>query len=396
MEDTELGKLLVDLESDRVERKASIAQIDRICEAICAFANDLPDHRKPGVIFVGATDDGSCADLPITDPLLVRLADLRSNGNIHPFPSMVVQKKTLNDCDIAVIIVYPSDLPPVRYKGLTCIRIGPRRAIATIEEEQRLIEKRRYGVSIPYDMHPVDGSSIEDLDLELFEKEYLPSAIPSDIIEQNTRSIPEQLISLRFLTSEGLATVSGILVLGKHPREFMPGAYVQFLRIEGTVITDPIKDQKELHGPIAHLLRELEEVLKINVSVSSNVRVGDLEERRPDYPIVALQQLIRNAVMHRTYESTYSPVRVFWFSDRIEIHSPGGPFGSVNRGNFAQPGIVDYRNPNIAEAMKNLGYVQRFGSGIPLAIGKLQNNGNPMPDFIVEDTNILVVVKKII
>ncbi len=396
MEDSELEELLTDIESDRVERKSSAERIKEVCEAICSYANDFPNHRVPGVIFIGARNDGSCANLSITDPLLVKLADLRSNGNIHPFPSMVVQKRTLNDCDIAVIIVYPSDLPPVKYKGLTCIRVGPRRATATIEEEQRLVEKRRYGASIPYDMHPVDGSSIEDLDLELFEKEYLPSAIPSDIIEQNTRSIPEQLISLRFLTSEGLATVSGILVLGKHPREFMPGAYVQFLRIEGTVITDPIKDQKELHGPIAHLLRELEEVLKINVSVSSNVRAEDLEERRPDYPIVALQQLIRNAVMHRTYESTYSPVRVFWFSERIEIHSPGGPFGSVTRDNFAQPGIVDYRNPNIAEAMKNLGYVQRFGSGIPIAIDELHKNGSPPPDFIVENTHVLVTVKKII
>ena len=100
--------------------------------------------------------------------------------------------------------------------------------------------------------------------------------------------------------------------------------------------------------------------------------------------------------MHRTYESTYSPVRVFWFSDRIEIHSPGGPFGSVTRDNFAQPGIVDYRNPNIAEAMKNLGYVQRFGSGIPIAIDELHKNGSPPPDFIVENTHVLVTVKKII
>ena len=396
MENSELERLLTDIESDRVERKASGKRIEEICEAICSFANDFPNHRVPGVLFIGAQNDGSCANLPITDPLLVMLADLRSNGNIYPFPSMVVQKRILNDCDMAVIIVHPSDLPPVKYKGLTCIRVGPRRATATADEEQRLIEKRRYNTSTPYDVHSIESSSIEDLDLELFKEQYLPSAIPSDVLEQNTRSDKQQLNSLRFLTPEGLATVSGILILGKHPREFIPGAYVQFLRIEGTTITDPIKDQKELHGPIAHLLRDLDQVLKINISVSSDVRVEDIETPRADYPIVALQQLIRNAVMHRTYESTNSPVRVFWFSDRIEIHSPGGPFGSVTKDNFAQPGNVDYRNPNIAEAMKNLGYVQRFGLGIPLAIDELKKNGNPRLDFIVEATNILAIVRKII
>ena len=57
--------------------------------------------------------------------------------------------------------------------------------------------------------------------------------------------------------------------------------------------------------------------------------------------------------------------------------SPGGPFGQVNRQNFGRPGITDYRNPHLAEAMKNLGYVQRFGIGIQLARSELQKNGNP-------------------
>ena len=71
--------------------------------------------------------------------------------------------------------------------------------------------------------------------------------------------------------------------------------------------------------------------------------------------------------MHRSYEATNTPVRVYWFDDRIEIHNPGGPFGSVTQENFGQPGITDYRNPNLAEALRALGYVQRFGAGIAIA-----------------------------
>ena len=70
MDDAELQQLLRDLESDRVERKASISEKDKICQAICAFANDLPDHRKPGVVFVGVNDDGSCGQRAGTDTVV--------------------------------------------------------------------------------------------------------------------------------------------------------------------------------------------------------------------------------------------------------------------------------------------------------------------------------------
>ena len=67
MEDQELENLLKDLESDRTERKVSISDQSKIRQAICAFANDLPNHQQPGVLFIGVNDDGSCANLTITD-----------------------------------------------------------------------------------------------------------------------------------------------------------------------------------------------------------------------------------------------------------------------------------------------------------------------------------------
>src|SRR3990170_4930801 len=104
MTDVELEDLLNDLESDRTERKSSMANKGGILQAICAFANDMPNHRKPGVLFLGVDDKGGCANLQISDELLLTLADIRSNGNILPFPSMSVQKLTICNCDMAVII----------------------------------------------------------------------------------------------------------------------------------------------------------------------------------------------------------------------------------------------------------------------------------------------------
>ena len=133
IENQELRQLLMQGESDRVEFKESLtgSAPDRIREAICAFANDLPDHRRPGIIFVGVRNDGSAAGLPITDELLRQLADMKTDGNIVPPPSLVVAKLPTPQGDIAAVIVPPSDSPPVRCRGRIQIRTGPRRGMAT-------------------------------------------------------------------------------------------------------------------------------------------------------------------------------------------------------------------------------------------------------------------------
>jgi len=396
MDNAELEALLLDVEADRVERKASLANSDRIREAICAFANDLPDHREPGVVFLGANDDGSCTELPITDQLLLTLADMRSDGNIVPFPSLTVQKRTLRNCELAVVIVQPADAPPVRFQGRVWIRVGPRRAIATLEDERRLTEKRR-ARDLPFDLQPVRAATILDLDLDLFLRSYVPASVAPEVIAENRRSTEQQLASLRLVTwgaVEPIPTVVGVLVIANDPLQFIPGAYVQFLRIDGEKLTDPVRDGVAIAGPLPELLQALEQKLEAHIETARDFTSGPVEVIRPDYPMVALQQLTRNAILHRSYEGTNAPVRINWFSDRIEILNPGGPFGQVNGNNFGMPGITDYRNSYLAEAMRNLGYVQKFGIGISLAKSELEKNGNPPLQFQVEDSYVLAIMRK--
>jgi ATP-dependent DNA helicase RecG len=64
--DNELEALLRDIESDSVERTRSAQNTDKFGEAICAFANDIPDRRHAGILFIGANDDGSCAGIEVS------------------------------------------------------------------------------------------------------------------------------------------------------------------------------------------------------------------------------------------------------------------------------------------------------------------------------------------
>jgi ATP-dependent DNA helicase RecG len=391
MNDNELEALLLDLESDRVERTASASDTKKIAQAICAFANDLPGHGQPGVIFIGVHDDGACAELEITDELLKNLAGIRADGNILPLPDLNVGKRLLAGCEMAVIEVQPSIAPPVRFKGQTWIRVGPRRAIASRDEEIRLSEKRR-ARDLPFDLRPLRGASLADLDLDYFRTRYLPAAVPPDVLRENQRTSEQQLAAVRFLDAQsGCPTALGVLVAGLDPRAAVPGSYVQFVRFEGEDLSSPILDQAEFSGPILEIAREIE--TKFAAHNESRLSLeGHLDRRLPAYPLVALQQIMRNALIHRDYESSYAPVTVYWFRNRVEIHSPGGPFGRVTPENFGQPGLTDYRNPGLAEAMKNLGFVQRFGIGLDVARRALLENGNSPLEWRVQATHVALIL----
>lgn len=362
--------MLNDLESDRVERKESFKgnAPQTVREAVCSFANDLAGHGEPGVVFIGAKDNGASAGLDVTDELLRQLADIKSDGNIVPPPSLLVEKRLLGGHDMAAVTVWPCDTPPVRFKGRIHVRWGPRRGLASAQDERILNERRRHR-DRPFDVQPLPDATLDDLDRLRFEQEYLPSVVSRDVLMANERSHEQRLAATKMIMSETDArpTVLGVLVVGKSPADWLPGAYTQFLRLSGNDLTAPIMDEEPIFGAITDQVRRLEEKLEAHNLRSVQFAHADRESRSEEYSMDALRQLVRNAFMHRSFEATNAPVRLYWFDDRIEIHNPGGPFGSVTPENFGQPGVTDYRNPNLAEALRALGFVQRFGAGIAIA-----------------------------
>lgn len=386
----QLLALLSDLESDRVERTVSTNARDKFGEAVCAFANDLPGHGKPGYLLIGVANDGTVSGLTVTDEILTNLGGLRSEGKILPPPVLHIAKFSLDGGDVAVVEVQPSDLPPVRYNGRVWIRVGPRKAVAT-EHEERILSERRVAMARSFDARPCPEATLDDLALGQFDA-YRHVAIDAETIAANHRPLEQQLASLRFFDPKRQCpTHAGILLFGKNPRFFLPGAYVQYLRMPGTELTDIPEDQAEISGDLLTVLKELE--LRVRLVVQTRMRsVSPLKEQLiPDYPEQALRELLLNAVMHRNYDSN-TPIRFYVFADHVEIQSPGGLYGEATRANF--PHQNSYRNPVIAEAMKALGYVNRFGYGIERAQALLRQNGNPPAAFEFDERHFLVVIKQ--
>ena len=384
----QLVVLLSDLESDQVERTESTSNSDKFGQAVCAFANDLPNHRQPGYLLVGVKDDGALAGLAVSDELLRNLGGIRADGNVLPQPAMNVSKFSLPDGDVAVVEVLPSDLPPVRYKGRVYVRVGPRKAVAN-EQEERILSERRVALARSFDARPCAEAGLGDLALGQFDA-YRRESVDAETIAANHRSVEQQLASLRLFDADrNCPTNAGLLLIGKNPRFFLPGAYVQYLRLPGSTLTDLPEDQAEVSGDLLSMLTELGARARLLIQHTLRPAKALQEKMLGDYPEQALRELLMNAVMHRNYDSN-TPIRFYAFSDHIEIQSPGGLYGEATQENF--PTRNSYRNPVIAEAMKSLGFVNRFGYGVQRAQALLAENGNPPAVFEFDEHAVLAKV----
>ncbi|MCR4812260.1 MAG: putative DNA binding domain-containing protein [Bacteroidales bacterium] len=388
----ELRELLHSTETYRVERTTSTGDMDKFQEAICAFSNDLPNSRKNGYLILGTYDNGALSGLRVTDDLLKKIASIRSDGNILPLPMMSVERFEFPEGDLLVAEVLPSLLPPVRYRGRTFVRIGPRRDIAS-EAEERILLERRTSYMATFDAMPCLGASIKDIDTEYIKNDYLPQVVDPDLLATDKRDLKEQLSAIHLYDLEhDCPTNAAIILFGKNPQYYMHGCYVQYVHFSGINNGGEILNEKQIKGCLCRMLPQLESFVRDAVVTSRPVPIGMLREQTVfNYPELALRELLMNACMHRDYQSNM-PIRLYQYDDRIEILNAGGLYGEARPENF--PTVNDYRNPIIAEAMRGLKYVNMFNRGIERVKTMFKENGNPEPTFKVDKITAFEVVAK--
>ncbi|WP_026904674.1 Fic family protein [Pedobacter glucosidilyticus] len=375
----QLRELLLNLESDRVERTVSTNNTQKFAIAICAFANDFSNHQQPGYLLIGVDDNGQLSGLNVTDDLLKNLGGLRSDGLILPQPQISICHFNFAEGDVVVVEVLPSSFPPLRYKGQVWIRVGPGKAVANEAEERILIEKR-VSSATTFDTRPCLGASLADLNLDIFTQYYLPKAIDAESLKNDHRDIREQLASLRFFDVRyNCPTHAGVILFGKSPEFFLFGAYVQYVSFKGLTLGSEINNELKFSGDLFSILLKLDTFIETSLIKRHPVPVTVLrEEIVKNYSFWAIRELMMNAIMHRDYESN-TPIRFYEYSNRIELMNPGNLYGNARPENF--PNVNDYRNPVIAEALKILGYVNRFSRGVARVKEELLENGNGVAEF---------------
>lgn len=387
---TDLALNLGTRESATLEFKREVTDRNAIRKAICALANDLA-NAGGGDLIIGVDDKGQpVGGVDVSDSALLKITEYRDQGLILDRPSMVVTAEKYQGHDVIRVRVNASRTPPVRFDNVVYVRPGPSTRRANRDDERVLSERRR-SFETPFDVRSLPAGGLQDLDLDLFRSEYLRQAVDQTVLDENHRPIEQQLASLRLADLDGTPTVLGVLLLGIDPTTVLSGAHVQFIRYEGCDVGGAILDDQDIGANIITTAERLEIVLKGHLRTRLVAVDGFREEQRPNYPFDALREVCMNAIMHRNYESSNAPVRIAWFDDRIEVTNPGGPYGQVRADNFDR--VNDYRNPSLAAAMKSLGYVNQFGRGIGRIRSSLIRNGNPSPEFIIDDSSWTVLIR---
>ena len=215
----EILQLLNDTESYNIERTTSKTDMDKFCQAICAYSNDLSGSGKKGYLIIGAYDNGELSGLKVDDGLLLKISNIRTDGNILPQPFMTVEKFSFEKGDLLVAEVQPSEFPPVRYRGRVWARVGPRKSIANEAEEKILTERRLSNVHT-FDAMPCLGTTLADFDINLIKREFLPKAVAEDVLAEDKRPIEEQLASLGYYDLRYNCPTNGAIILfGVNPEQ---------------------------------------------------------------------------------------------------------------------------------------------------------------------------------
>jgi ATP-dependent DNA helicase RecG len=238
--------------------------------------------------------------------------------------------------------------------GRYWLRDGPVTGPLSAKRLRRLLLERG---EASFESERPEGASIEDLD---------PAEVQAYLaaIGASGAADPWQVLQSRGCLAgreESLRpTAAGLLLFGRDPQRWLPQADLIVARFSGPTVTDAFVRQV-VRGTLLQQLRAVEVFLRDHLRETVALD-GMQSRRRLEYPLEAVRELMVNAVAHRDYSIAGDGIRLFVFSDRLEVHSPGRLPGPVTLENLLEARFS--RNPVIVQVLADLGYIERLGYGI--------------------------------
>lgn len=175
-----------------------------------------------------------------------------------------------------------------------------------------------------------------------------------------------------------IPTNAGILLFGKDPQMYVRGSDITAARFAGEEMGD-VFTRQDINGTLPQQIRRAETFLFDNLR--KGVELGEKMARREqlEYPLKAVRELVVNAVAHRDYSIRGDGIRLYLFSDRLEITSPGSLPGPVTVLNIRDERFS--RNSAIVQVLSDMGFIERLGYGVDRVIKLMQEAGLPEPEF---------------
>lgn len=358
METVEILKILAQGEDSRNQFKKNISNPDSLAQDLIAFSNAFG-----GRIFVGVDDEGSITGISPAD--VRRINQLLSNAasqNVRPSINPLTEVVTLKQGMFLIIEVPKGINKPYQDKnGVIWVKCGADKRKATSREEiQRLFQESGM---VHADITPAEGMKVSDLDMSYF-RAFFQKRYGEPLDEQQ---IPlEQTISNLNLGNNGYLNITGAMLFAQSPGNRLPSYIVKAASFQGnSITTENYIDSRDITGKLSDIFQQtIGFILSNTKQIQEDQGINSIG--KPEIPKIVLEELVANALVHRDY-FIFAPIRVFIFSDRIEIISPGHLPNNLTVANI-KAGNSNTRNPVLASFAYQILPYRGFGSGILRAL----------------------------
>jgi len=345
--------------------------VDALAETLVAFANS-----DGGTLVVGVDEHGKPTGRVYPEDVesALRRAEALCRPAIHTGWEQI---DLAGASVVAVSVARSTELHSVS-DGRVVIRMGAENRPLAGDAIRQLAATKSSG---EFEAESVPGARRSDLDDEVL-AEYI--AKREERQRRRITSMPDELLrEIGALDAQGTPTVSGLLLFGKNPQQFLPQTSLVFVKFIGT---EPRGEgglpgygrREEITGPLARVIEGAWEVIWGEMHVGAVVK-GLEREERTEYPPFAVRECLVNAVCHRDYRLKGRRVEIRMFADRMEVISPGGLPGFITVDNLVEEHFS--RNPRVVSGLFQWGYIEELGLGIDRMIEEMTQAGHHPPQF---------------
>lgn len=353
-----ISKLIQQPEGRTIEFKERLPKKSDLNKTIVSFANDAG-----GVLILGIKDNPREV-VGIAGNNLIDIEEQLSSLIHDSCKPTILPDISFQNVDgryIIVIQIAKGNNPPYYLKSKgemdgTYIRVGSSNRKATPEILEELYRKRS---NISFDSVAVYNKTADELDLESLMVQFL------EIVgEELTPTVLEKLNLIHQEHNQNYPT-NGLVLLSDDAlrHKLFPYSKIECARFKGEIPGDFI-DQKTIDVPLSLQAEEAYQFLLRHISQGSSYE-GVYRKDRWEYPVIALREVVRNAIIHRDYALTGKDIKIAVFDDKIEITSPGNLLPTIDF-NELESGQSDIRNKVLAPVFKKLGIIEQWGNGLKL------------------------------
>ncbi len=386
-------------ENSGVEFKRDTIENRQLAKGLVSFAN-----LNGGRLLLGVDNDGTIAGL--TRPDLEAWVMQACRDKIRPeiIPFFEVLRDVEPGKDVAIVQVERGWSVHHVWHGnhrTYYLRVGSTTREASQEELERLFQQRG---AFRLELRAVSGGSLDDLDLRRLHDYFSRIRGQACPPIADRRAWEDLLVNTELMIQEAdraIPTVAGLLLFGLTPNKFLPQAGIDAVAYPGTEKDYAAHERASLRGPITPLLsvgglvengivEQAIAFVRRNTSVSAKLVDGARREERFAYPDEAIREAVVNAIAHRDYLLSATDIELSVFADRIEIISPGRLPNGITPERM-KAGCRAARNQLIKDVMRDFGYLEHMGMGVPRKIvkGMLEHNGTE-PDLVEDGERFIV------